>query len=87
MKYKLVAVVVCLILLLGVGLLGGGLLGVVLLQRHTGRGTTPVTTPEQDPQQESDPAYGLPLHITIEDVPEVPEGIRGPSPPIEETEE
>ncbi len=43
--------------------------------------------PEKIAPEEDSPAYGLPLEITIEGVPEVPEEIRGPSAPIEEKEE
>ena len=32
----------------------------------------------------SESAYGLPMEVRFDDLPEVPEEIRGPSPPIEE---
>jgi hypothetical protein len=50
-------------------------------------GTKP---PEKTPPQTSESTssvYDLPLVITIEDVPEVPEKIKGPSPPIDESAE
>jgi len=47
--------------------------------------------PEESSQQETPPDepfqdFGLPLEIVIDDIPEIPEEIKGPSPPIE-TEE
>ena len=57
-------------------------LGVMLVGGCGNEAQTPTPAPEKD-----SPAYGLPLEITIEGVPEVPEEIRGPYPPIEEKEE
>ncbi len=58
----------------------------------------PVATVEQEPEQspatsefesllvEEESIYGLPLVIQIDNVPEVPERLLGPSPPIVEQE-
>jgi len=82
MRVKLLMVPLILLLgliLFGVGVLGGGLLGgyirEALMSGPAG---------EEDPSEEKDPTHGLPLEITVEDVPEVPKGIQGPCPPIEE---
>lgn len=42
--------------------------------------------PEKKAPEKDEPAYGFPLKITVEGVPEVPKEIMGPSPPIEEEE-
>jgi hypothetical protein len=81
MRVKLL--VASLILLLGlmafgVGVLGGKLLGRCV--RETLRSTPAV---EEKSPEEADPTYGLPLDITIDNVPEVPKEIQGPFPPIE----
>ena len=57
------------VVLFGVGLLGGFLVGGALVTGRAG---------------EEDPTHGVPLEIIIENVPEVPAELLGPSPPIEE---
>lgn len=84
-------VVICAILLLGVIGLGAGLLGTALLRDGGSEAPEFVPpseqkTPEVNTPEKHDPTYGLPLEITIEDVPEVPKEILGPMPALDEQE-
>ena len=81
------------ILVLGVIGLGAGLLGTVLLRDGGSEAPEFVPpskkkkkTPEVNTPEKNDPTYGLPLEITIEDVPEVPEEILGPFPAVDQKE-
>lgn len=76
--------VVCSILLLGVIGVGAGLLGIWLLAADRSEAPRFTPAPNKTGPELQFPQYDLPLEITIEDVPEVPEEIRDPSPPIEE---
>ena len=89
-------VVICAILLLGAIGLGAVLLRTALLSDSGGEApkfvpppeekTPEKKTPGENPPQQHDPTYGLPLEITIEDVPEVPREILGPFPAIDQKE-
>ena len=70
MKRRLLTLT-ALILLLGVGLLGAALLGTLYLLGDRGRKGPGYTSQPKD----DGPAYGLPLEITIDDIPEIPEEI------------
>jgi hypothetical protein len=82
MRVKLL--VVSLILLLGLILFGVGVLGGGLLGRCVREALMSGPAEEENPSQEKGPAYGLPLEITIQHVPEAPEEIQGPLAPVEE---
>jgi hypothetical protein len=84
---KKLLLVVPLVLLLGLILFGVGVLGGMLLGGCMSETLMPEPAAEKNPPEEKDPTYGLPLEITLEDVPEVPKEILGPSPPIEDQQE
>jgi hypothetical protein len=76
--------VVPLVLLVGLALFGAGRLGGALLGGWIRGSPAPAPAADETAAEESGPAYGLPLEITIDDVPEIPKEIQGPSPPIKE---
>ena len=82
MRVKLL--VVSLILLLGLILFGVGVLGGGLLGRCVREALMSGPAEEENLTQEKDPTLGLPLEITIQHVPEAPEGIQDPCAPVEE---
>jgi hypothetical protein len=81
MRVKLL--VASLILLLGLMAFGVGVLGGGLLGRCVREALRSAPAVEEKSPEEADPTHGLPLEITIEDVPEVPKEIQGPCPPTE----
>ena len=85
MRVKLL--VVSLILLLGLILFGVGVLGGTLLGRCVRAALMSGPAEEENPPEEKDPTHGLPLEIIIQHLPEVPEEIQGPCPPIEEQQQ
>lgn len=77
--------IVSLLLLTGMALVGAGLVGAVLLRGmlpgyHVDNSPEPEPAVQQTAEDPEGSMYGLPLHITIEPLPEVPEKIRGPFP-------
>ncbi len=63
-------------------------IGLMLLPGGCGsEAPMPVSPTEKEAPQRDEPAYGFPLEITVEGIPEVPKEIMGPSAPIEEEEE
>jgi hypothetical protein len=81
MRVKLL--VASLILLSGLVAFGIGVLGGWLLGRCVREALRSAPAVEEKSPEEADPTHGLPLEITIDNVPEVPKEIQGPRPPIE----